>query len=133
MTTEEPQCGDEVMYGHRSLTIDGFSEDDETRLSDGRWICATLLVHTGERRWMYIPKDAEDMTVTELVAEHRNTTRVLLRDEIHKHLRISIALEIEEIIDRAADEITERVMQRVYRVPPRLMGRNTGTEEESPA
>lgn len=127
MTTEEPRRGDQVMFGKRVLLIDILDVDNGTKLSDGNWICASHLIHVGPRRWQYTPKDPNEMTIAELVFEHHKCAETLLKTQVHNRIRVAILPRIEKYIEQAADDITQHVMQEVYRTPPRLMGKDTGT------
>lgn len=125
MSEPEPQRGDTVQFGHQYLSIEGFSDDDGTRLNDGRWICASHLTYVGENTWLYTPKDPEEMTVAELVMEHRHSTRAVLKNHISTIMTTRVIPEITRQIEQATNEAIEYVMDNHYRTPPRLMGKDT--------
>jgi hypothetical protein len=55
----EPRLRDTVIDGDRCYRIVAFSEDDGTKLSDGRWVCASKFVPVTRACWRYEPKPAE--------------------------------------------------------------------------
>jgi hypothetical protein len=128
----EPKIHDRVQYGMSEVSIVGFSEDDGTRLSNGRWICATSLIPTGEHEWLYTPKPVEDMTVEELVMEHRHSARAVLTNHIGSIMARTLVPEITKLIDRATKEAVEYVMDHHYRTPPRLMGKDAAKKDDAP-
>ena len=121
----EPKIHDLVQYGMRTESIVGFSEDDGTRLSDGRWVCATSLISTGDGEWLYTPKNVEDMTDAELTMEHRHFTRAVLTNHIGSIMQRTLMPEIAKLIEQATKEAVEYVMDNHYRTPPRLTGKDT--------
>lgn len=126
MTSPEPRRGDRVIYGHGSFLINDFDDDFGTRLSNGKWISASQLSSLDDGVWFYTIKDAEDMTVAELVHEHREGTRNVLKERIGVLIAAAILPEIGKLIENATLEAVDHVMRDVYRTPPRLMGHDTG-------
>jgi hypothetical protein len=51
----EPQLHDTVFVAGQALRIVAFSEDDGTKLSDGRWVCASKFVPVTRAGWRYEP------------------------------------------------------------------------------
>lgn len=52
----EPRIGDRVLMPGGEPTISGFDEDRGTRLSDGRWVCASRLEYLGPNAWKLATK-----------------------------------------------------------------------------
>jgi hypothetical protein len=57
---EEIRVGDYVWIDGLRDVVVGLDEDYGTRLSAGRWICASKLRHLGGRTWAYDPENARD-------------------------------------------------------------------------
>ncbi|MCQ6554768.1 hypothetical protein NPS70_16405 [Streptomyces sp. C10-9-1] len=55
----EPQLHDTVYVDGRALRIVAFSEDHGTKLSDGRWVCASKFVPVTRACWRYEPARTE--------------------------------------------------------------------------
>lgn len=52
----EPKVGDCVFMPGGELAITGFDEDNGTRLSDGRWVCASRFEYLGPNAWWLTPE-----------------------------------------------------------------------------
>lgn len=73
---DEPQIGDTVLFDGQPLRIDAFSEDHGTKLSDGRWVCASHFQYVSRSCWTY-----EDAPV-DLVPAHPTISDVMDRSAV---------------------------------------------------
>ncbi|MFF9525385.1 hypothetical protein ACF1DV_25900 [Streptomyces achromogenes] len=91
----EPQLHDTVIDGDRWYRIVDFSEDHGTKLSDGRWVCASKFIPVTRACWRYEPKPAPIDEEAELFEElwsmeyritgDKSKAQALARDFLARH------------------------------------------------
>lgn len=102
----EPQLHDTVFVDGQPLRIVAFSEDDGTKLSDGRWVCASKFVSVTRAAWRYEPTSkpvsARDILVTTLT----NLRAVVHRGRMGEHRAHAERL-VDEALKEHAHELAE--------------------------